>query len=183
MHFFKKSASSLPRWTHLWSTFMENTANSKLTQGLFERVSMVAPEPTPLDPQPGPNPESLEGKYGLLLTKVRKSFGRRVKAKGSAAWSPAPYRERQAGRDMPAWPTRAVGRFTVHLHSRSLIKIRVLSHPCTRDRDFKTSYLIAWKHPETHLSLSNVSDQCHKTQLPSYQGIRIHRARTTRGCL
>lgn len=67
-----------------------------------------------------------------------------------------------------------VGKFMVHLYDHSLIKIGALSCPCTRDGDCKTSCFIAWKHPETHFSLSNVSSQCHKEQLPSYQGIRIH---------
>ena len=37
----------------------------------------------------------------------------------------------------------------VHLYDQGLIKIgHVL--PLHRERDFKTFYLIAWKHPETH---------------------------------
>lgn len=69
-----------------------------------------------------------------------------------------------------------VGRFVVHLYDHSLIKIRVLSRPCSRDGDCTTSCFTAWKHPEMHFSLSNVSSQCHKQKLPSYQGIRIHPA-------
>ena len=87
--------------------------------------------------------------------------------------SPPSRRASQGMTDPQTLPT-AVGRFVVHLYNHSLIKIRALSCPCTRDRDCKTSCLIAWKHPDTHFSLSNVSGQYHKEQLPPYQGIGTH---------
>lgn len=74
-----------------------------------------------------------------------------------------------------ALPT-ALGKFMVHLYNRSLIKIRALSCPGTRDTDCKTSCFAAWKHPETHFGLSSVSRRCHKEQLPSYRGSRTRPA-------
>lgn len=148
---------------------MGKMANSRLRWGC-EGVSVVAANPTARTPPAWLRPEAREGKHSLLLTQIGKSLGQ-AETRGSADQShlSGPTSQKRA---LPI----TVGKSMVHLYDRCLIKIRALSGHCAREKDFKTTYFIAWKHPETHFSLSSVRGQCHKEQLPSYQGIRIHPA-------
>lgn len=136
---------SLPRWTHLRSTFMERTANSKLIWDLL-KWSVWWSKAHTTHTHSLPHLRHQKKMIVSCLVKSGRGFRSREKPKGYDNISP-PSRRTSPGVMDPKTLPIIVGKFMVHLYDHSLIKIRVLSCPCTRDGDCKTSCFIAWKTP------------------------------------